>query len=70
VKLARGAELVPSANPVPATASLLIVSPLAGAGGLTNLFSTHPAMEERVRRLRALSLTRERVERPRLAFTR
>ena len=70
VKLSRGAELVPSENPVPATASLFIVSPLAGAGGLTSLFSTHPAMEERVRRLRALSVAGERLERPRLVLSR
>jgi heat shock protein HtpX len=39
----------------PATASLFIVSPLAGAGSLLQLFSTHPAIEERVRRLRAMA---------------
>ena len=38
----------------PATASLFIVSPFAGGGGLTTLFSTHPPMAERVRRLRAM----------------
>ena len=40
----------------PATASLYIVNPLnAFAGrGLTSLFSTHPPMEERIRRLRAI----------------
>jgi heat shock protein HtpX len=40
----------------PATASLYIVNPLntfAGRG-LTSLFSTHPPMEERIRRLRAI----------------
>lgn len=50
-----GAARVP-ANVEPATASLFIVSPLAGAGSLLGLFSTHPAMEERIRRLRALSV--------------
>jgi heat shock protein HtpX len=39
----------------PATASLFIVNPFAGVGGLMNLFSTHPPMDERVRRLRALA---------------
>lgn len=37
----------------PATAHLFIVQPLAGAGGaMMRLFSTHPPIEERVRRLR------------------
>jgi heat shock protein HtpX len=39
----------------PATASLYIVNPLRGAG-LEALFSTHPPLVERVRRLRALRL--------------
>jgi heat shock protein HtpX len=35
----------------PATAHLFIVNPLTG-GSLANLFSTHPPIEERIRRLR------------------
>ncbi len=38
----------------PATASLYIVNPLAGARGVMELFSTHPLTEKRVRRLRSL----------------
>jgi heat shock protein HtpX len=38
-----------SANP--ATAHLFIVAPLSG-GGMLQLFSTHPPLEERIRRLR------------------
>ena len=39
----------------PTTAHLFIVQPFSGAGGtLMNLFSTHPPIEERVRRLRAM----------------
>jgi heat shock protein HtpX len=53
-KLARGAEEVPS-RAEPATASLFIVNPLTGAGGVLGLFSTHPPMGERVRRLRAMT---------------
>jgi heat shock protein HtpX len=34
----------------PATAHMFIVNPLYG-GGLLNLFSTHPPIEERIRRL-------------------
>src|SRR6266542_391453 len=40
----------------PATAHLFIVNPLRGAGGLSVLFSTHPPIEERIARLRAMSL--------------
>jgi heat shock protein HtpX len=37
----------------PATAHLFIVNPLTG-GSLANLFSTHPPIEERIRRLRRI----------------
>jgi heat shock protein HtpX len=37
----------------PATAHLFIVNPLTG-GSLMNLFSTHPPIEERIRRLRRM----------------
>src|SRR5215831_17227919 len=39
----------------PATAHLFIVNPLT-AGGLATLFSTHPPVEERIARLRAMRL--------------
>jgi heat shock protein HtpX len=38
----------------PASAHMFIVSPLTG-GGLMSLFSTHPPIEERVRRLEAMA---------------
>ncbi len=38
----------------PATAQMMIVNPLSG-GGLAGLFSTHPPLEERVRRLFAMA---------------
>lgn len=51
-KLAYGAERIPmAANP--ATENMFIVSPLTG-GGLLSLFSTHPPIEERIARLRAM----------------
>jgi len=39
----------------PATAHMFIVNPLAG-GSVMKLFSTHPPIEERVRRLREMSI--------------
>jgi heat shock protein HtpX len=60
-KLQHSAEVVPAQAPQPATASLFIVSPLAGGSRLFSLFSTHPAMEERIRRLRAMARTRQGV---------
>jgi heat shock protein HtpX len=50
--LERGTQAIPL--PVnPSVASLYIANPLR-AGGVQSLFSTHPPMEERIRRLRAL----------------
>ncbi len=50
-RLERGAAIAPMAEPSPATASLFIVNPFAGAEGAARLFSTHPATAERIRRL-------------------
>jgi len=48
-KLQRGVEQIPmDANP--ATAHMFIVNPLTG-GGWMSLFSTHPPLEERIKRL-------------------
>jgi len=49
---ARGIPM-PSAEAQPATAQMMIINPLSG-GGLKGLFSTHPATEERIARLRAM----------------
>jgi heat shock protein HtpX len=46
---------VPMAAASPATAHLFIVNPLSGRS-LMKLFSTHPPMEERIARLRAMRL--------------
>jgi len=51
-KLARGVEHNPM-NASPATAHMFIVNPLTGSS-LLNLFSTHPPLEERIARLRAM----------------
>jgi heat shock protein HtpX len=53
-KLERGATALPmEANP--STAHLFIVNPLRGSS-LLNLFSTHPPVEQRVARLRAMRI--------------
>jgi heat shock protein HtpX len=53
--LEKGNDLMPMAQAGPATAHLYIVNPLRGTGArLMSLFSTHPPVEERVARLRAL----------------
>ena len=52
-KLDIASKLAPM-DATPATAHLFIVNPLRGAGGLSTLFSTHPPIEERIARLRAM----------------
>lgn len=51
-------EQIADRNPMdvsPAAAHLAIVNPLAGVGGLTSLFQTHPPTEERIARLREIA---------------
>jgi heat shock protein HtpX len=56
-KLQRGVEKIPmDANP--ATAHMFIVSPLTG-GGLMTLFSTHPPLEERIKRLEEMATRKQ-----------
>ena len=50
---ARGIPM-PTAEAHPETAQMMIMNPLSG-GGIAGLFSTHPATEERVARLRAMA---------------
>jgi heat shock protein HtpX len=52
-KLDQAAHAIP-APMQPATASLFIVNPFSATEGILNLFSTHPSMRERIRRLRAM----------------
>jgi heat shock protein HtpX len=52
-KLQRASERIPM-HATPATAHLFIVNPLTG-GGLMKLFSTHPPLEDRIRRLREMA---------------
>ncbi len=51
-RYARGVPLE-TAERHPETAQMMIMNPLSG-GGLSGLFSTHPATEERIRRLMAM----------------
>ena len=53
-KLEAAARQVPMHNANEATAHMFIVNPLKGVG-LQSLFSTHPPVEERVRRLEAMA---------------
>jgi heat shock protein HtpX len=55
-KLHNGVQMRPMAQTagVEATSSLYIVHPFSG-GGLSNLFSTHPPIEERIKRLRQMA---------------
>jgi heat shock protein HtpX len=52
--IARGGVINEPAERNPATAHLFIVNPLSGAG-FASLFSTHPAMEDRIARLHQLA---------------
>jgi heat shock protein HtpX len=54
-KLASASKRIPMKEAKPATAHMFIVNPLSG-GGFSKWFSTHPPMEERVRRLRAMAV--------------
>jgi len=56
-KLQRGVAMRPmEATPAQQSVSALyIVKPFAGGGGMAGLFSTHPPLEERIRRLRGMA---------------
>jgi heat shock protein HtpX len=56
-KLHNGVQVrpMPQTAGAEATSSLYIVHPFRAGGGLSNLFSTHPPVEERIRRLRKLA---------------
>jgi heat shock protein HtpX len=53
-KLERATQVIPSPTAQPAFAHLYIVNPLSGQT-LSTLFSTHPPLEERIRRLEAMA---------------
>jgi heat shock protein HtpX len=53
-KLQRATQVIPAQTAQPAFAHLYIVNPLGGRT-LSGLFSTHPPVEERIRRLEAMA---------------
>jgi len=53
-KLAIASERLPMVDAKPSTAHMFIVNPLTGKN-IMNLFSTHPPIEERIARLRAMT---------------
>jgi len=53
-KLERASQVIPSQTVQPAFAHLYIVNPLSGQSW-SGLFSTHPPIEERIRRLEAMA---------------
>ena len=55
-KLGAASGQIPMRSGNPSTAELFIVAPLFGRdGGVAKLFSTHPPLEERIERLRAMA---------------
>jgi len=54
-KISAGNEVKPLNNSNPATAHMFIVNPLHG-GGVMKLFSTHPPIEERIKRLEEIAV--------------
>ncbi|QWV99625.1 zinc metalloprotease HtpX [Geomonas nitrogeniifigens] len=56
-KLHMASQALPMQEARPATAHMFIVNPLTG-GGLMELFSTHPPMEERIARLEQMAVRR------------
>ncbi len=55
-KLAYGVQVAPPEKINPATAHMFIVNPLSGGHSILNLFSTHPPIEERIRRLEQMAI--------------
>jgi heat shock protein HtpX len=51
---------IPSRNLTPTTSALCIVKPLFGSGGFSNLFSTHPPLEDRIAALREMTVIPQR----------
>jgi heat shock protein HtpX len=59
-KLERGVQMrpMPDTPTQQSVSALYIVKPFRGGGGMSNLFSTHPPLEERIKRLRNMAVGR------------
>ncbi len=58
-KLGEASGRIPMQGGKPTTADMFIVAPMFSMGGsMANLFSTHPPLEERIRRLQAMAARR------------
>jgi len=56
-KISRANQIKPVSHVGPASAHMFIINPLKG-GGVMSLFSTHPPVEERIKRLREIAAGR------------
>ena len=54
-KLGVASGQIPMQEGNPSTEQMFIVAPMFAHGGMANLFSTHPPLEERIRRLREMA---------------
>jgi len=54
-KLGIASGSIPMQQGNPSTEQMFIVAPMFAVGGMANLFSTHPPLEERIRRLREMA---------------
>ena len=59
-KLGAYNKRIPTTAITPTTSSLCIVRPLFGGGSLTTLVSTHPALPDRIARLREMTIVPQR----------
>lgn len=57
-KLGTYTQRIPMRTASPTTSHMMIANPLGGRRSLMQLFSTHPPLEERIRRLEAMQPTR------------
>ena len=57
-KLGAASGRIPMREGNPSTEQMFIVSPMFAHSSMANLFSTHPPLEERIRRLQAMAASR------------